>query len=315
VKEMAQLLIEHISSFAGDYLISLIIITFFASVILRALIYFTVTRHEWFAKEFEKRVDQYVEVANKTSAPLSFYIIAKKLLEKTYYENFEMRSKLRRRKPDRVMDLSDRIFLIKQGSAWIVKDCLKQLKHLKYSYQQPKILNVTKSVFKSNPCFNNVLGIFPMGTVNNVLNILPGLFVIGGIFGTFLGIMKGLPGLSGMNLSDTEQTKLVMDQFLGNIAFSMTTSIVGIMCSVGMSMFNTVFSPEQLFVGLIDRFENSLDILWNLSSNNDLPEAGIEFDENRDSTEAIAEASLHQELDKKHRTRDMDKLNKPRKIS
>jgi len=309
VKEMAQSLIEHVSTFAGDYLISIIILTFFGSVLLRALIYFTVKRHEWFAKEFEKRVDRYIEDDKTPGGAVSFYVLAKRILERTYYENFENRAKFKRRKPDRVMDLSDRVFLIKQGSAWIVKDTLKQLRHLKYSYQQPKILNVTKSVFKSNPCFNRVLGLIPMATVNDVLNILPGLFVIGGIFGTFLGIMKGLPELSGMNLSDLEQTKLVMDGFLGNIAFSMTTSIVGIMCSVGMSMVNTVWSPEKLFVAIIDRFENSLDILWNRSDNNDIPEMGIDFNEHRDPSEAVAEAALQQEIDKKYRVREMDKLN------
>jgi hypothetical protein len=148
-----------------------------------------------------------------------------------------------------------------------------------------------------------------MATVNDVLNILPGLFVIGGIFGTFLGIMKGLPELSGMNLSDLEQTKLVMDGFLANIAFSMTTSIVGIMCSVGMSMVNTIWSPEKLFVAIVDRFENSLDILWNRSDNNDIPETGLDFNEHRDPSEALAEASLQQEIEKKHRVRELDKLN------
>jgi hypothetical protein len=309
VKEMAQSLIEHVSSFAGDYLISIIILTFLGSVLLRALIYFTVKRHEWFAKEFEKRVDRYIDQDKGAGSPVSFYVLAKKILENTYYENFENRAKFKRRKPDRIMDLSDRIFLIKQGSAWIVKDTLKQLKHLKYSYQQPKILNVTKSVFKSNPCFNRILGLIPMATVNDVLNILPGLFVIGGIFGTFLGIMKGLPELSGMNLSDLEQTKLVMDGFLANIAFSMTTSIVGIMCSVGMSMVNTVWSPEKLFVAIIDRFENALDILWNRSDNNDIPVVGIDFNEHRDPSEAVAEAALQQEIEKKHRVRELDKLN------
>jgi hypothetical protein len=94
----------------------------------------------------------------------------------------------------------------------------------------------------------------------------------------------------------------------------MTTSIIGIMCSVAMSMINTVWSPEKLFVAIIDRFENSLDILWNRSDNNDLPEIGVEFNEHRDPSEALAEASLQQELDKKHRVREMDKV-KSKKVS
>ena len=106
MKEMVQTLIENISSFAGDYLISIIIGAFIGAVMLRALIYFTVTRHQWFAKEFEKRVDRFVENATKTAVPNSFYVLSKRLLEKTYYENFEMRSKLRRRKPDRRLSVA-----------------------------------------------------------------------------------------------------------------------------------------------------------------------------------------------------------------
>src|SRR5260221_56424 len=124
---MVQSFIEHITTFSGDYLITIIMVTFGSSIVVRGLIYYTVKRHEWFAKEFEKRVDRFIDSEKKTSVASSFFVVAKRLLKKTYYENFEVRSKLKRRKPDRVMDLGDRIFLIKQGSAWVVKDTLKQL--------------------------------------------------------------------------------------------------------------------------------------------------------------------------------------------
>ncbi len=315
MKELVQHFIDTIATFAGDYLVSLIFLTFIAGFALRGLIYYTIKRHEWFAKEFEKRVDKYIDDATSASAEISFYVLAKRLLEKTYYEAFELRQKFSRRRPDKVMHWSDRLFLIKLGSAWIVKDTLKQLRHLKYSAQQPKILNVAKSSLMNNPCFNRLFGIIPISSLNDILNILPGLFVIGGIFGTFLGIMKGLPELGGMNLSDPEQTKLVMDGFLSNIAFSMTTSIVGILCSVLMSIINTLWSPEKLFVAIIDRFESALDILWNRSHNNDAPVEVNEFQDNRDGNEAIAEAAVNQETNRHHRERSMEVLHKPKKVS
>ncbi len=315
MKELVQHFIDFVANFAGEYLVSIILFTFAAGFAARGLIYYTIKRHEWFAKEFEKRVDRYIDDATTTKSEVSFYVLAKRLLEKTYYEAFELRVKFSRRKPDKVMHWSDRLFLIKLGSAWIVKDTLKQLRHLKYSAQQPKILNVAKSTLLNNPCFNRLFGIMPISSLNDILNILPGLFVIGGIFGTFLGIMKGLPELSGMNLSDPEQTKLVMDGFLSNISFSMTTSIVGILCSVLMSITNTVWSPEKLFATIIDRFENALDILWNRSDNNNTPDEDTEFEDRRDGNEAIAEAAVNQETNRQHRKRSMETLHKPKKAS
>ncbi len=315
MKELVQHFIDSIASFAGEYLVSLIFLTFICGFALRGLIYYTIKRHEWFAKEFERRVDRYIDEATTVQTTVSFYVLAKRLLERTYYEAFELRVKFSRRKPDKVMHWSDRLFLIKLGSAWIVKDTLKQLRHLKFSTQQPKILNVAKSTLMNNPCFNRLFGIIPISTLNDILNIMPGMFVIGGIFGTFLGIMKGLPELGAMNLSDPEQTKLVMDGFLSNISFSMTTSIVGIMCSVLMSIINTIWSPEKLFAIIVDRFESALDILWNRSDNNEAPVEMTEFRDSRDGNEAIAEAAVNQETNRQHRGRSMETLHKSKKVS
>ena len=87
----------------------------------------------------------------------SFYGLAKKMLERTYYESFEMRDRMKRRKNDPIMTWSDRIFLVKQGCAWLVKDILKQLKFLKWTEDNPKLLNITKATFHHNPCFNRFL--------------------------------------------------------------------------------------------------------------------------------------------------------------
>ncbi len=273
---------------------------FVLGAVFRALIYFTVRRHEWFAREFETRVNRYVdaEVPTKVSN-VSFYVLAKRMLERTYYETFEARDRDSRKRPDRVMRGSDRVFLIKQGCAWLVKDILKQLKFLKWTNETPKLLQITKATFHHNPCFNKVFGVIPIGGLNDLLSILPGLFVVAGILGTFLGIKGGLASLGTMNLADLETTKNVMDAFLQEIAFAMSASVVGIAFSLALHVWNTAFSPERAYVSMIDRFESALDLLWYRADNNDYPPHEKQFDEHRDPIDALAEEALKLEILKK----------------
>lgn len=272
---------------------------FALGIFFRAMIYYTVRRHEWFAKEFEKRVNRFIdaEVPGKTQG-VSFYVLSKKLLERTYYEVFEIRDRMKRRRPDNIMATSDRLFLVRQGCAWLVKDILKQVKFLKWNENNPKLLNITKATLQHNPCFNRVFGVLPMVGLNDLLSILPGLFVVAGILGTFVGIAGGLEGLGTMNLQDLEGSKNIMDRFLHEISFAMKSSIVGILFSLLSHVLNTILSPERSYVSMVDRFESALDLLWYRSDNNNFPANERPFDEHRDAVEALAEDALNKEINK-----------------
>ncbi len=270
---------------------------FLVAVILKGLVHYTVHRHGWFAKEFEKRASQFLEDLGPHK-PISFFRTVKKLLEKTFYEAFEVRSIMKRRDPDILASKTDRVFLVQQGCAWFVHDLQKSLAHLKYDRveTQAKMLQLTRSSFQRNPAFNKVLGIIPAGSLNDVLNAMPQILVISGIFGTFLGIMKALPELGGMDIANPEQTKLVMDHFLLRLAFSMNTSILGIALSVCMTFLNTWMNADKVFTQTVERFESVLDLIWHRSQDNDLPEQWNKFDENRDPMEVLAEKSIYRTL-------------------
>lgn len=272
---------------------------FVVGAVLRILVYQTVKRHEWFAREFEDRVTEFMnkELDHKREN-VSFFVVTKRLLEKTYYEVFEKREVVRGKNPDKMMTAADRIFLVKMGCAWLVHDILKQVRYLKYGTQPPKLVNITKSTLAKNPAFNRVFGWIPAVSTNDLLNVLPGLLVIGGIFGTFLGVMNGLPELGGMDLNEPEKTKTIMDRFLVDISLSMGASVTGILLSVMLTVINTLFSPERLFVDIVDRFENSLDLLWNYSHSNEVPTGLKPFNEHEDPSEALASASLAQEIER-----------------
>lgn len=275
---------------------------FVTAAFFRWAIYYTVRRHEWFAREFEKRAHKFLDSeVGKKSVDLSFYNLTKKVLEKTYYEVFAARDRGSDGDKSKVMSLSDRIFLVKPGCAWMVKDVLKQLRYLKWSKETPKLLHMTKASIDQNPCFNKVFGIFPMSAMNDLIGMLPGLFIVTGILGTFLGIKGGLVSLSGMDMSDLEGTKTIMDSFLHEIGYAMSSSIVGIAFSLMLHLVNVSWSPERVFASLCDRFENTMDLLWYRSDNNEVVETN-RFDENRDPVEALAEEALNIEITKSEKT-------------
>ena len=294
-QQWIQSMVDGLVNFATDLLMPLMAVSFVAAAAMRLLVWFTVKREEWFSVEFSKRVRRYLELRDE-KADQSFFIVVKRLLEVTYYEVFEVRAILKRRNPDAIMTMVDRIFLVQQGCARLVSDTLRHIRYLKIEHERPKLLEISGNVFRNNPCFNRVFGVFSVSAFNDILNIFPGLFIVGGIFGTFLGIMKALPELGGMNLSDVEGSKIVMDAFLLKISFSMSTSIVGIVLSVGMTFLNSIFSCEKIYLSTVERFEAELDSLWNLSNTNLLPNDYKSFEENRDPIEALAEELITKEL-------------------
>lgn len=287
--------------FAKAVIMPIMFAVFGIAILLRALIYYTIQREDTFAAEFEKRVNRFL-AEDEHKGSRSFFLLSKTLLEKTYYEMFEVRSIMKRRRLDHIMGPGDRIFLVQQGMAYLVRDTLKEIKFMKYDGNHPHLLESIKSVFANNPCFTRILGVLPMGAFNDMLNIVPGLFIVGGIFGTFLGIMQALPELGAMDIRNPESTKLVMDTFLAKIAFSMSTSTVGIMLSVVMTVYNNFLSPERLFVKIVDRFERNLFRLWSRCDSNTLPEEIPDFDEHRDPIEALASLSVEKQINDKNRS-------------
>lgn len=296
---MSDQLLQNAIKYFINYLPYAMGATFCVAAFLRWAVYYTVRRHEWFARQFEVRVFKFIDSeANKNLQNASFYNLTKKILEKSYYEAFAMRDRKAQDSVDHVMSMNDRIFLVKQGCAWMVKDILKQLRYLKWSKETPKLQQITRATLHHNPCFNKLFGIIPMSGLNDLVTILPGLFVVAGILGTFLGIKGGLVQLGGMDLNDVEGTKMIMDGFLHEISFAMTSSIVGIAFSLSLHIFNTSFSPERVFVSLVDRFESSMDLLWYRSDNNEVASENDKFNENRDPVEALAEEALSLEIAK-----------------
>jgi len=262
-------IINFIVQYATDYLMPALLIAFVVAVVARLLISTIIRRQKKFVSEFCKRVHH--DLCKDPDSRGSFYRVIRQFLAKTYFENFELRAKYKRRNQDHIMTIGDRAFLIQDGIILLIDDFLKHARYLrKDGAQAPNFHQISNNVFSSNPVFNKIFGVFSISRTNEILNILPGIFIVAGIFGTFLGIMKALPELTGMDITNAAASKVVIDSFLIKISFALSTSILGIILSILMSFLNTTMSPESIYIEIIDSFKSASDILWNKCGNNDL---------------------------------------------
>ena len=76
----------------------------------------------------------------------------------------------------------------------------------------------------------------------------------------------------------------------------MSTSIIGIIVSVCMTFINTLLDPEKLYVKTVNKFENTMELAWDVSVNNLHPRDIKDFDEHRDPIEALAEDAVENEV-------------------
>lgn len=271
---------DHLIEVTSQLIMPIMLLCFFSGLALRVSLYYISREELKFATEFFKRVTQHF---SNPKAPRveSFQRLIRILMVKTHLECFETKNKYRRRNLDSITGLTERLFLIEDGIKRLIQDTMAQTRYLKKgdeateSVEEQKLLGVSKSVYENNPYFNRLIGIFSVGLLNDILNILPSLFIIGGIFGTFLGISRSLPDLSGMDLSNMDETKRIMDLFLIKISQSMIKSIIGIAFSVIMSVVNTVFSVETIHYQVVNKFTDALQGVWHETSTNERDRAEL----------------------------------------
>ena len=284
-------IINTIVDYATDYLMPVMIGVFIIAVVVRLLIYVVIRQQRTFVKEFCKRVD--LDISNHPDITGGFYNLVKHYLAKTYFENFEIRAKYRRRNSDHVMTIGDRVFLVQDGIIRLIDDFLKHARYLhKENREQPNFQEISNNVFSANPVFNRLFGLFSINRSNETLNILPAIFIVAGILGTFLGIMKALPELAGMNIADAAASKAVIDSFLVKISFALSTSILGIVLSILMSFLNTLLSPESIYLEIINSFKSATEILWNKCENNKVDKPGAWLNEQEHEAEDAFELAI-----------------------
>ena len=266
MSEIINNVVTTLIAYGADNLMPILIFVFFVGVILKFLMYYLLKSEYNFSSAFETRTHRFLNKEYPEHNKFNkFHEVVGFILNKTFDESYTARRIYRKRKEDSRVVALNRMFLIETGAKSLIDDTLKQTKYHDSSHV-PDFDSISRFAFNSNPYFNKLWGVIPIGLMNNIFSRLPSLFIIGGIFGTFLGISKGLPALKAMDPGNIVAAQATLENFLESMTLAMYSSVVGIFLSVCFTLLNAFMSFNTMYLSLVDRFTQSLELLWKETS-------------------------------------------------
>jgi hypothetical protein len=126
----------------------------------------------------------------------------------------------------------------------------------------PNFTQLTDRVMSQDENWSKLWGVIPIDGVTRILDVLPTLFIVLGVFGTFIGISMALPEIANIDFSNLEASGETLSTFVVNVTFAMKTSIAGIFFSIVLTLLNTIFPVDASRELTFEKVENVLQALW-----------------------------------------------------
>jgi hypothetical protein len=70
----------------------------------------------------------------------------------------------------------------------------------------PNFTELTHRIMSQDPDWTNIMKHFKIDGVTRMIDILPGLFIVFGVFGTFIGISMALPEIANIDFNDLDKS-------------------------------------------------------------------------------------------------------------
>jgi hypothetical protein len=126
----------------------------------------------------------------------------------------------------------------------------------------PNFYELTHRVMDQDKNWTRLLGLFPLDGISRLIDLLPNLFIVFGVFGTFIGISMALPEIARIDFNNLEASQQTLNSFVLSVTFSMNTSIAGIFFSLILTFLNTLFPIKEMRSRIFKKMENSFQSLW-----------------------------------------------------
>lgn len=126
----------------------------------------------------------------------------------------------------------------------------------------PNFGQLTERILNDDANWSKMFGFFPVDGVTRILDVLPNIFIVLGVFGTFVGISLALPEIAKINFNNLESSGEILSQFVTNVTFSMDTSIFGITFSLILVLLNTLSPVEATRESTFEKVETVIESLW-----------------------------------------------------
>ena len=127
---------------------------------------------------------------------------------------------------------------------------------------QPNFSQLTERILNEDDDWSKLWGVVSVDGITRILDVLPTLFIILGVFGTFIGIAMALPEIAKIDFSNLEASGETLSTFVVNVTFAMRTSIAGIFFSIILTLLNTLFPVDATREKTFDKVETVLETLW-----------------------------------------------------
>lgn len=130
------------------------------------------------------------------------------------------------------------------------------------SNQKPNFAQLAYRVMAKDTHWVKLNDFLPIDGVIRMIDVLPGIFIVLGIFGTFVGITNALPHIAEIDFNNLSDSSDVLTQFVKDVSFAMYTSIAGIAFSLIVSLLNTLFPIKTIRDTISRQVEDCLEYLW-----------------------------------------------------
>jgi hypothetical protein len=126
----------------------------------------------------------------------------------------------------------------------------------------PNFSELTQRILGQDQHWSKMLKNLPVDWVSRLIDIMPGLFVVFGVFGTFVGICLALAEIAKIDFSNIEGSSKTLASFVSNTAYAIETSLAGIVFSVLTTVMNALVPIKDVRHRIHKKVENSLQTLW-----------------------------------------------------
>lgn len=293
-------MIELILSFFSDYLIEFMMVMVGTALTFRYISYRHSKRDEayfsHFTRELSVTIEQDKAKAVKVDDVESYLTnLLGRVNQKLPDRNLRGELSKRNENAKKEMALKDYV-----GSKHGMIASIQNESSVFNSKVAPNFPQLTDRIMNNDENWSKIIGVIPIDGVTRMLDVLPTLFIILGVFGTFIGISMALPEIAKIDFANLEGSGKTLSLFVVNVTFAMKTSIAGIFFSIVLTLLNTFFPIEATREATFEKVETVLQNLWyHVQADSKRRKTDAEFPLIRETLQLILEELKKQNSDGK----------------
>lgn len=252
-------MIEHMLAFFGNYLIELMTVMLAVALCLRYASFTSSNKDEAYFSQFTRELSSTInedKVKGVKIEDVESYLA--NILGRVN-QRLPMRNLRQKDAEKRTEALSLRDYV---GSKHGLIASIQSESSVFNSKVPPSFAQLTERIMNQDKNWSKLFGVINIDAVTRLLDVLPSLFVVFGVFGTFIGISMALPEIAKIDFSNLEASGSTLTEFVINVTFAMKTSIAGIFYSVILTLLNTVYPIEGTRERTFEKVETSVQQLW-----------------------------------------------------